>query len=144
MDAPYGRERAAFPAPWTRERKFWPSVARVEIAYGDRHLVCSCVPIAGQHQRLHHRPGEHELEEAFDRREARQVDGGAGAAGLDRQQQGGEDDDRRDQSRLAEGLVATRAPSPQCPDHARALVAKRAHASTGAFSAFSSLSSSRW
>jgi glycine dehydrogenase len=41
---PYGREQAAFPAPWTRERKFWPSVARIESAYGDRHLVCSCLP----------------------------------------------------------------------------------------------------
>jgi glycine dehydrogenase len=40
----YGREEAAFPAPWTRERKFWPAVARVESAYGDRHLVCSCPP----------------------------------------------------------------------------------------------------
>ena len=41
---PYGREEAAFPAPWTRERKFWPTVARIESAYGDRHLVCSCPP----------------------------------------------------------------------------------------------------
>jgi glycine dehydrogenase len=41
----YGRERAAFPAPWTRERKFWPAVARVDNAYGDRNLVCSCPPI---------------------------------------------------------------------------------------------------
>ncbi|MEO7455612.1 MAG: aminomethyl-transferring glycine dehydrogenase [Gemmatimonadaceae bacterium] len=40
----YGREVAAFPTPWTRERKFWPSVGRVESAYGDRHLVCSCLP----------------------------------------------------------------------------------------------------
>jgi glycine dehydrogenase len=40
----YGREEAAFPAPWTRERKFWPAVGRVESAYGDRHLVCSCLP----------------------------------------------------------------------------------------------------
>jgi glycine dehydrogenase len=40
----YGREEAAFPAPWTRERKFWPTVGRVESAYGDRHLVCSCLP----------------------------------------------------------------------------------------------------
>ena len=40
----YGREEAAFPAPWTRERKFWPAVSRVESAYGDRHLVCSCLP----------------------------------------------------------------------------------------------------
>ncbi|MFN2565203.1 MAG: aminomethyl-transferring glycine dehydrogenase [Gemmatimonadaceae bacterium] len=40
----YSRERAAFPAPWTRTWKFWPAVARVESAYGDRHLVCSCLP----------------------------------------------------------------------------------------------------
>ncbi|HTK47984.1 MAG TPA: aminomethyl-transferring glycine dehydrogenase [Gemmatimonadaceae bacterium] len=40
----YGREEAAFPAPWTRDHKFWPAVARVESAYGDRHLVCSCLP----------------------------------------------------------------------------------------------------
>ena len=43
-DHKYGREVAAFPAAWTRERKFWPTVARIESAYGDRHLVCSCLP----------------------------------------------------------------------------------------------------
>ena len=42
---PYGRQQAAFPAPWTREHKFWPSVGRVENAYGDRNLVCSCPPV---------------------------------------------------------------------------------------------------
>ena len=41
----YPRERAAFPAPWTRERKFWPAVGRIESAYGDRNLVCSCLPV---------------------------------------------------------------------------------------------------
>ena len=41
---PYTREQAAFPADWTRDFKFWPAVARVESAYGDRHLVCSCPP----------------------------------------------------------------------------------------------------
>jgi glycine cleavage system P protein (glycine dehydrogenase) len=41
-DRPYSRERAAYPAPWTREHKFWPAVARIEGAYGDRNLVCSC------------------------------------------------------------------------------------------------------
>jgi len=41
---PYTRERAAFPAPWTLEFKFWPAVARVESAYGDRNLICSCLP----------------------------------------------------------------------------------------------------
>ncbi|MHB1222944.1 MAG: aminomethyl-transferring glycine dehydrogenase [Gemmatimonadaceae bacterium] len=43
-DRPYTREQAAFPAPWTRTRKFWPTVSRVESAYGDRNLVCSCPP----------------------------------------------------------------------------------------------------
>ena len=42
---PYSRETAAFPAPWTRERKFWPHVARIDNAYGDKNLVCSCPPI---------------------------------------------------------------------------------------------------
>jgi len=41
----YSRELAAFPAAWTREAKFWPSVGRVDNAYGDKHLVCSCPPI---------------------------------------------------------------------------------------------------
>ncbi|MGH7637399.1 MAG: aminomethyl-transferring glycine dehydrogenase, partial [Gemmatimonadaceae bacterium] len=40
----YSREQAAFPAPWVRDYKFWPSVGRVESAYGDRNLVCSCLP----------------------------------------------------------------------------------------------------
>ena len=40
----YGRERAAFPASWTRQHKFWPAVGRVESAYGDRNLICSCPP----------------------------------------------------------------------------------------------------
>ena len=41
-DRPYSRETAAFPAPWVREHKFWPSVARIDNAYGDRNLVCTC------------------------------------------------------------------------------------------------------
>jgi glycine dehydrogenase len=41
----YSREKAAFPADWTRERKFWPAVSRVDNAYGDRNIVCSCPPI---------------------------------------------------------------------------------------------------
>jgi glycine dehydrogenase len=41
----YPRERAAFPLPWVRERKFWPAVGRVDNAYGDRNLICSCPPI---------------------------------------------------------------------------------------------------
>lgn len=42
---PYSREQAAFPAPWLRNSKFWPSVSRIDEAYGDRHLVCSCPPM---------------------------------------------------------------------------------------------------
>jgi glycine dehydrogenase len=42
---PYSREQAAFPAPWVKLNKFWPSVSRIDEAYGDRHLVCSCPPI---------------------------------------------------------------------------------------------------
>jgi glycine dehydrogenase len=41
----YSRERAAFPAPWTREQKFWPPVARIDNAYGDRNLICTCPPL---------------------------------------------------------------------------------------------------
>ena len=41
----YSRERAAFPTAATRSHKFWPAVARVDNAYGDRHLVCACPPI---------------------------------------------------------------------------------------------------
>jgi glycine dehydrogenase len=42
---PYSREQAAFPAPWLRHSKLWPSVSRIDEAYGDRHLVCSCPPM---------------------------------------------------------------------------------------------------
>ncbi|TGK10857.1 aminomethyl-transferring glycine dehydrogenase [Leptospira stimsonii] len=41
----YPRERAGYPAPWTKEHKFWPYVGRVDNVYGDRNLVCSCLPI---------------------------------------------------------------------------------------------------
>jgi glycine dehydrogenase len=41
----YSREQAAYPAPWTREHKFWPAVSRIDNAYGDRHFVCSCLPM---------------------------------------------------------------------------------------------------
>ncbi len=41
----YGREKAAFPLPWVRERKFWISVGRVDNAYGDKNLVCACPPL---------------------------------------------------------------------------------------------------
>ena len=42
----YSREKAAWPLQWVREQgKFWPSVGRVDNAYGDRHLVCTCPPL---------------------------------------------------------------------------------------------------
>jgi glycine dehydrogenase len=45
-DHAYSREEAAYPAPWSRAHKFWPSVGRVDNAYGDRNLVCACPPVA--------------------------------------------------------------------------------------------------
>ncbi len=42
---PYSREQAAFPLPWVRGSKFWPSVGRLNNTLGDRKLVCSCPPI---------------------------------------------------------------------------------------------------
>lgn len=43
---PYPRERAAYPAPWLRDAKFWPHVGRIDNPWGDRNLVCSCPPMA--------------------------------------------------------------------------------------------------
>jgi glycine dehydrogenase len=45
-DRPYAREQAVFPTDWTREYKFWPAVNRIDHAYGDRNLVCSCPPMS--------------------------------------------------------------------------------------------------
>ncbi|MEB3159537.1 MAG: aminomethyl-transferring glycine dehydrogenase [Synechococcus sp.] len=45
-DRPYSREQAAFPLPGQREAKFWPHVARIDNAYGDRNLVCTCPSVA--------------------------------------------------------------------------------------------------
>ncbi|HOR27074.1 MAG TPA: hypothetical protein PLG73_03510, partial [Candidatus Sumerlaeota bacterium] len=42
---PYSRERAVYPAPWLREAKFWPAVGRVDNAWGDRNVVCTCPPV---------------------------------------------------------------------------------------------------
>jgi glycine dehydrogenase len=43
---PYSRETAAFPLPYVRENKFWPSVSRINNTHGDRNLVCTCEPVA--------------------------------------------------------------------------------------------------
>ena len=45
---PYPREQAAYPAPWLREHKFWPSVGRIDNVWGDRNLFCACVPVDGR------------------------------------------------------------------------------------------------
>jgi glycine dehydrogenase len=42
---PYSRQEAAFPLPYLRDNKFWPAVRRVDDAYGDRNLICTCTPI---------------------------------------------------------------------------------------------------
>ena len=44
-DRPYSRERAGFPTPATREHKVWPPVSRIDAAYGDRNLMCTCPPV---------------------------------------------------------------------------------------------------
>ena len=44
-DFPYSRKKAAFPLDFVRENKFWPTVRRVDEAFGDRNLICSCNPI---------------------------------------------------------------------------------------------------
>ncbi|HRG37753.1 MAG TPA: glycine dehydrogenase (aminomethyl-transferring), partial [Bacteroidia bacterium] len=41
----YSREKAVYPLKWVKEAKFWPSVARVDNAHGDRNLICACPPI---------------------------------------------------------------------------------------------------
>ncbi|MDO9187420.1 MAG: aminomethyl-transferring glycine dehydrogenase [Bacteroidia bacterium] len=41
----YSREKAVFPLNWIKESKFWPSVARIDNAHGDRNLICACPPI---------------------------------------------------------------------------------------------------
>jgi len=45
---PYPRSQAAWPAPWLRRHKFWPSVARIDNVHGDRHVFCSCPPLPSE------------------------------------------------------------------------------------------------
>lgn len=42
---PYSREKAVFPLPYVKAAKFWPTVSRIDSAYGDRNLVCACIPV---------------------------------------------------------------------------------------------------
>ncbi len=48
----YSRQQAAFPLPYTRENKFWPSIGRVNNTYGDRHLICTCEPVSSYEEEL--------------------------------------------------------------------------------------------
>ena len=47
---PYSREQAAYPTPWTKDNKFWPSVSRIDAAFGDRNFICSCLPMEAYSQ----------------------------------------------------------------------------------------------
>ena len=51
-DKPYSRDVAAFPAPWVRANKFWPSSGRVDNVYGDRNLVCTCPPLSAYEEEV--------------------------------------------------------------------------------------------
>lgn len=44
-ELPYTREKAVYPLPYVRGNKFWPTVRRIDSAYGDRNLICSCIPV---------------------------------------------------------------------------------------------------
>ena len=44
-DHPYSRQKAAYPAPYLKNHKYWPSVGRIDNAYGDRNLICTCPPV---------------------------------------------------------------------------------------------------
>ena len=44
-DKPYSREKACFPLDYIKENKFWPYVSRIDNAYGDKNLVCTCLPV---------------------------------------------------------------------------------------------------
>ena len=43
---PYSRQQAAFPLPFVKARKVWPTVARIDNARGDRQLICACPPMS--------------------------------------------------------------------------------------------------
>ena len=48
----YARSKAAYPLKWIEDNKFWPASARVDDAYGDRNLMCSCVPIEAYRKQI--------------------------------------------------------------------------------------------
>ena len=44
-EMPYSRQKAVYPLPFVKDNKFWPSIGRIDSAYGDRNLMCSCIPV---------------------------------------------------------------------------------------------------
>ena len=48
----YSKEKALFPLAWVNERKFWPSVNRIDHVYGDKNLFCSCIPVDEYNQEV--------------------------------------------------------------------------------------------
>ena len=51
-DRSYSRDRAAFPTTATRQSKFWPTVSRIDEAFGDRNLICTCPPLSAYGEAL--------------------------------------------------------------------------------------------
>lgn len=49
-DFPYSRQKAVYPLPFVADNKFWPSIGRIDSAYGDRNLMCSCLPVSEYEQ----------------------------------------------------------------------------------------------
>lgn len=49
---PYSRKEAAFPRPWSTDDKYWPPVGKVDDAYGDRNLFCTCAPVESYDEKL--------------------------------------------------------------------------------------------
>ena len=145
--SPIAMNQTAMSAPSTAVPASRPStIAKREIGAASRRSVnpismstasAIAAAVARQQGRLDHRSGEHEVEEAVDLREPGQVRPPLpGAAGLDRQQQGGEDHERGGELGAAQGL-ANRARDP-APATTRALAASGAHSATGVSAAIGS------
>jgi glycine dehydrogenase len=45
-ELPYSRQKAVYPLPHIADNKFWPAIGRIDSAYGDRNLICSCLPVS--------------------------------------------------------------------------------------------------
>ena len=70
---PYSREQAAFPLPFVRANKVWPSVARIDNPYGDRNLICACPPMEAYEPTSAERSASADLESLSSARRSRVV-----------------------------------------------------------------------